>query len=152
MADIRHLLKIEAAPEQVYAALTTAEGIRSWWTDNAALDEQVGGKGVFRFHYGKVVETLVEIQILEPPKTVGWSVIRSFRPEQKGTLISFELVPDGHGVMLHFSQNGFPQADDTYALMNTGWAYYLVSLKFYAETGRGQPSPNVDFSILLRPA
>jgi hypothetical protein len=30
MPDIMHLIKIRAAPEQVYQALTTAEGIRNW--------------------------------------------------------------------------------------------------------------------------
>src|SRR3569833_3366353 len=34
--------------------------------------------------------------------------------------------------------------------MNTGWAYYLVSLKPYLKKGKGQPSPHVDFAILLR--
>lgn len=31
MADIKHLLKIEAKPQQIYAALTTADGIKGWW-------------------------------------------------------------------------------------------------------------------------
>jgi len=63
--------------------------------------------------------------------------------------VSFELRPSGKATLLHFSQEGFVEADDTYALMNTGWAYYLVSLKLYLEKGKGQPSPHVDFSILI---
>ncbi len=79
---------------------------------------------------------------------VSWSVKASFRPEQVGTLITFELRPNSNDTMLHFSQDGYAAADDTFALMNTGWAYYLVSLKYYIETGKGAPSPKVDFSIL----
>lgn len=150
MADIRHLLKIAAEPHRVYQALTTASGIREWWTDNADLDEQVGGKGVFRFAYGQTVETVVQLINLQEPVLVTWAVLNSFRPEQDGTIINFELRPDGNGTLLHFSQSGYAQADDTYALMNTGWAYYLVSLKQYLETGKGAPSPNVDFSILTQ--
>jgi uncharacterized protein YndB with AHSA1/START domain len=148
MAVIKHLLKIEAMPELIYEALTTAAGVRNWWTNNADLDEQVGGEGIFRFLYDVLVETKVKILNLQKPVLVNWSVLESFRPEQNGTIISFELRPSGKATLLHFSQEGFVEADDTYALMNTGWAYYLVSLKQYLEKGKGQPSPHVDFNIL----
>ena len=148
MADIRHLLKIEVEPYRIYQALTTAAGIRQWWTDSADLDEQVGGKGIFRFNYGRTVETVVQIINLQEPVLVTWTILNSFRPEQNGTVITFELRPNGNDTLLHFSQDGFTSADDTYALMNTGWAYYLVSLKQYLETGQGAPSPKVDFSIM----
>lgn len=52
MADIMHLLRIRAAPERVYTALATPEGVRSWWTPEADLDLHVGGVGEFRFHGG----------------------------------------------------------------------------------------------------
>ncbi len=149
MTDIQHLLKIQSSPETIYNSLTTAAGIRNWWTDNADLDEYPGGKGVFRFHYNQTVETVVRITKLERPVLVEWIVETSFRPEQNGTLITFHLKPEANGVWLHFSQTGYLEADDTYALMNTGWAYYLVSLKQYVEKGQGKPSPNVDFGILL---
>jgi uncharacterized protein YndB with AHSA1/START domain len=148
MADIRHLLPIAANPERVYQALTTAEDIRHWWTDNADLEPGVGGKGVFRFHYGQTVETTVQIINLQYPVLVSWAVLDSFRPEQNDTIITFELRPDGKDTLLHFSQNGFAASDETHALMTTGWAYYLVSLKQYLETGKGAPSPYVDFSIM----
>ena len=134
----------------VFDALTTATGIRGWWTDNADLDEIVGGKGVFRFHYGNTVETIVHIVNLQEPILVAWEVLTSFRPEQNGTLITFELRPGRDGTVLNFSQTGFIEEDETYAMMSTGWAYYLVSLKQYLETGQGAPSPFIDFSIMNR--
>lgn len=112
------------------------------------MESRDGGKGIFRFEYGQTVETTVHIINLQEDLLVSWSVTASFRPEQVGTLITFELRPNGSGTMLHFSQDGYAMADDTYALMNTGWAYYLVSLKYYLETGNSAPSPHVDFSIL----
>lgn len=38
MPDILHLIRIHASRERVYDAVTTAEGIRSWWTRDADLD------------------------------------------------------------------------------------------------------------------
>lgn len=52
--------------------------------------------------------------------------------------------------MLAFAQRGFPQADEVYALTTTGWAYFLVSLQQYLETGHGGPSPHIDFARMLR--
>ena len=148
MADIRHDVKIQADQQKIYAALTTAAGIRSWWTDNADLDEHIGGTGIFRFHYDRTVETIVRIVGLQQPVLVCWAVTSSFRPEQDGTIIRFELRPDGGGTQVDFSQTGFARADETFDLMTRGWAYYLVSLKRYLETGKGAPSPHVDFSIM----
>ena len=37
MSEIMHLIKIRAAQDKVYQALSTAEGIRNWWTRDAAL-------------------------------------------------------------------------------------------------------------------
>ncbi len=51
MPDIMHLITICASPERVYQALTTADGIRNWWTRDADLDGEVGGTGEFRFSY-----------------------------------------------------------------------------------------------------
>ena len=53
MHDILHLLRIHAAPERVYQALTTAEGIHKWWTRDAELDSTIGGACEFRFYEGK---------------------------------------------------------------------------------------------------
>jgi uncharacterized protein YndB with AHSA1/START domain len=50
MPDIMHLIKIHAAPEQIYKAFTTADGVRNWWTPDADLDSDIGGTGEFRFY------------------------------------------------------------------------------------------------------
>ena len=151
MPDILHLVKIHASPERVYQALTTTEGIRSWWTRDADLDSEIGGTGEFRFGaYGSPSLTKVSIEELKPPAHVGWKTISSFRPEWSGTSISFDLRPEGSSTALLFAHRGFAQADEIYALTTTGWAYYLVSLQQYLETGKGAPSPDVDFARMIR--
>ena len=148
MADIDHSIQIAVPANKVYEALTTAKGIRSWWTADADLERTSGGKGVFRFNYNGTVETVVRILVLQPPEQVTWKVEHSFRPEQDGTLINFMLRPEQGGTCLLFSQTGYAETDETFALMSKGWAYYLVSLKRYVETGKGAPSPNLDFRIM----
>ena len=150
MPDIMHLLKIEAAPERIYRALTTSEDIRNWWTRDADLDSTIGGEGEFRFSaYGGREVTKVKIAELRPPSHVAWQVTSSFRPEWNGTTITFDLKADATSTAIHFAHRGFQQADEVYALCTTGWGYYLVSLQQYLQTGKGGPSPDIDFARVL---
>ena len=59
MPDILHRLTIHAPPERVFEALTTAEGIRNWWTRDADLDARIGGAGEFCFYGGPDKQELI---------------------------------------------------------------------------------------------
>lgn len=152
MPDILHFIRIRVPVEQVYRAITTAEGVRSWWTRDADLGESVGGMGVFRFGaYGEGEHaTRASIEELTPPTRVAWKTISSFRPEWSGTSIRFDLREEGRSTALLFAHRSFAEADEIYAFTTTGWGYYLVSLQQYLETGQGAPSPDVDFARMIR--
>ncbi len=150
MPDIMHLIRISVPPEHVYAALTTAEGIRNWWTRDADISEAVGGEGEFRFGaYGGGEVTKVKIAELRASKRVVWKVVSSFRPEWEETSIEFDLCAEQGATAVRFAHRGFNEADDTYALCTTGWGYYLVSLQQYLQAGHGAPSPVIDFARML---
>lgn len=150
MPDIMHLVTIHGSPERVYQALATAEGIRNWWTRDADLESKIGGTGEFRFYEGKAVTT-VSVEALEVPVRVGWKTISSDAPGGwDGTTITFDLRAEGSDTVLSFAHRGFAQADEGYARVTTGWAYYLVSLQQYLETGRGAPHPDIDFARVIR--
>jgi uncharacterized protein YndB with AHSA1/START domain len=40
--DILHRIKIEAPPERILPAITTAEGFRHWWTDDCTAVPKAG--------------------------------------------------------------------------------------------------------------
>lgn len=149
MPDILHRLTIHASPERIFDALTTAEGIRNWWTRDADIDSRIGGAGEFRFYDGKGV-TRVRIDELEPPLRVGWKTISANAPGGwEGTTITFDLITEGNDTVLSFAHRGFAEANDGYARVTTGWAYYLVSLRQYVETGKGAPHADKDFARIL---
>ena len=151
MPDIMHYITIKAPPDQIYRALTDAEGIRNWWTRDADLASSVGGEGDFRFgSYGGGQATKVRVEQLLPAQRVVWRTVASFRPEWIGTTIEFDLQATPEGTVLRFAHRGFQQADDTYALCTTGWGYYLVSLQQYMQTGKGAPSPDIDFARVVQ--
>jgi uncharacterized protein YndB with AHSA1/START domain len=95
MPDILHLVKIHASAERVYQALTTAEGIRNWWTRDVVLDSKVGGMGELGFQEHRTV-TRVRIDELELPVHVGWTTVSPNAPGGlDGTPTTFDLRAEG---------------------------------------------------------
>jgi uncharacterized protein YndB with AHSA1/START domain len=138
MQDIMHLIKIHASAERVYEAITTADGIRHWWTRDAAIEPSVGAPGEFGF-YGKRFVAKVTVEELNPVTHVRWKVTNSAWP---GHDIHFDLKPDGNDTTLLFAHRGFPRADATLASATTRWGFYLLSLKRYLQSGNGTPNPD----------
>jgi uncharacterized protein YndB with AHSA1/START domain len=138
MPDIMHLVGIHAPAARVYDAITTADGIRQWWTRDAAIEPSVGAAGEFAF-FGKRFVARVTVEELDPGHRVRWKVTNAAWP---GLDIEFHLKPDGGDTTLLFAHRGFPQADERFASATTRWAVYLFSLKQYLQTGRGTPHPD----------
>ena len=98
MNHFQHTRVIDADPAAVYAAITTAEGLRAWWTPTCDADAHVGGAAHFRFG-----ETFcaMSIEQLDPNRGVRWfcTAARIEHPrvtrkdEWAGTEIAFRLTP-----------------------------------------------------------
>lgn len=137
MHDIMHLVKIHASSERVYQAITTADGIRQWWTRDAAIEAKVGAAGEVGF-YGRRFVAKITVEELIPNTRVRWKVTNS---AWEGSDIEFNLKAGGNDTSLVFAHRGFPRADEGYAAATTRWGFYLLSLKRYLETGKGAPNP-----------
>lgn len=138
MHDIMHLIRIHAPSERAYEAITTADGIRQWWTRDAAIEPRVGAAGEFGFN-GKRFVARVTIEELNPVTRVRWRVAISAWP---GNDIEFNLKADGSDTTLLFAHRGFPDVDERLASATTRWGFYLFSLKRYLQTGKGMPNPD----------
>ena len=138
MQDIMHLNKIHAPSERVYQAITTADGIRQWWTRDAAIEPKVGAAGEFGFK-GRRFVAKITVEELNPVTRVRWKVVNSAWP---GNDIEFDLKAEGNDTALLFAHRGFPRADEAYASAATRWGFYLLSLKRYLQTGKGTPNPD----------
>ena len=138
MPDIMHQLTIHAAPQRVYEAITSAAGVRNWWTRDVVLEPTVDTVAEFGFYDRRFVAK-VRVDRLEPAKHVAWSPLGG---TWAGTTIAFDMRPEGSDTVLAFAHRGFPQSDESFARPNTRWSYYLLSLKRYAEGGAGTPNPD----------
>src|ERR1700733_13002821 len=73
MVDILHRIGVKgSSPDDVYAALTTLEGLSGWWARDTTGVTDVGGVIAFRFVPGGFDMKVVE---LVPGKQVLWEVV-----------------------------------------------------------------------------
>jgi uncharacterized protein YndB with AHSA1/START domain len=140
MPEIMHLIKIRAAQDKIYQAVSTAEGIRNWWTRDAALDAKVGGSGEFGFYGHRMV---IKVKVAEsiPPGHLVWDAVSSTGGAFDGTTISFDLKSEEGVTSLLFAHRGFKPDGNNIASATTRWGFYLLSLKRYLEGGKGTPNP-----------
>jgi uncharacterized protein YndB with AHSA1/START domain len=145
MENITSSIDIAAAPAKVYEALTTTAGQRGWWTTDCEVGNAVGEQAAFRFNPmgggAGTMEVRFRIDALAPSETVEWTCIgQQNNPEWQGTRITFRLRPTKTGkTTLDFAHTGFAGKSAVYEACVKGWAFFLESLKKYAETGVGTP-------------
>lgn len=139
MVDILHRVGMKGAtPQDVYEALTTIEGLASWWTVDTTGEPDVGGLLAFRFPQGGFDMVVLE---QEPGRTVLWEVVDG-PAEWIGTTVRWELRQEGDYAIVLFSHQGWQEPVEFMHHCSTKWATFLVSLKQLVETGTGAPAPD----------
>ena len=133
--EIRINLVIKSAPEKVYKAVTTQEGIESWWCKNSIVKPELDFVNIFVF--GKFRNEM-KVTELTPNKKVKWKCINSIE-EWIDTDISFDMEEKEGNTILRFTQAGWRAATDTFAACTYDWALFMKSLKSLCETGTGTP-------------
>ncbi len=160
MPNIRERLLIGAPPEEVYAALTTQEGLSSWWTPDVKATPQRDSTARFGFQPPYVKE--MKITELTPGKRVQWKCIDGAE-EWKDTILTFELeggdrdsllrahpemadqvaqqTGNGTTTLLTFAHDNWHQYTPMFAECSYTWGQFLRGLKLLCETGKGRPWP-----------
>lgn len=145
MKHYQQRLNLKADPARVYAALTTPEGLRAWWTQDCDVATEPGDTISFRF--GPNYKDM-RIERLEPGREVRWHCTRAHiaaeqltrRDEWVGTQVVFRLQRDDKGgTRLDFEHIGLVPEMQCYELCSGGWQYFMHSLQQYADTGNGTP-------------
>lgn len=134
MAEIVHEITIAATPAQVYAALTTADGMRSWHTPLAEGSGAVGT--VWAFTFTGRAEFDWEITASEPDERVEWKCVKG-PGDSVGTTASFTIAPTrDRRTLVRLVHAGWPGTHGNFVKCNTIWGALLHHLQRYAETGQ----------------
>jgi uncharacterized protein YndB with AHSA1/START domain len=138
MVDILHRVGATAAPEKVYDALTTRDGLTAWWTTDTTGDAAVGGTIQFRF--GDTGGFDMKVLDQRPNERVEWEVTDG-PAEWVGTHVSFDLKREADFTIILFKHEGWREPVEFMSHCSTKWATFLMSLKQLVETGAGAPHP-----------
>ncbi|CAM4509299.1 SRPBCC domain-containing protein [Nocardia ninae] len=139
MVDILHRVGVgSASVDDVYAALTSIEGLAGWWASDTKGDTNPGGVIQFRFTAGGFDMKVVDLQ---PGKRVLWEVVDG--PEEWiGTEVVWDLKEEEGFTIILFQHRGWKEPGEFMHHCSTKWAIYLMSLKQLVETGTGAPDPH----------
>jgi uncharacterized protein YndB with AHSA1/START domain len=135
---IERTVEVAQAPGKVWAALTTAEGLGTWFGNDASIDLRPGGAAQLSWTDGHLADLRVE-RVEEPTVfAFTWTIQGLPKDDPRRTYVEFTLEPVGAGTRLKVVETGFSQLpDDTYkteydAHVN-GWASELGELVEYLD-------------------
>jgi len=139
MPDIFHDFPISAPRARVFGAVSSPQGLDSWWTktsageprDGAEYDLGFGPQYAWRARVTRVVEDWeFELQLVEADG--DWT----------GTRVGFDLEGDGDTTQVRFHHTGWPSLNEHYRVSCYCWAMYLRILRRFLEHGETVPYEN----------
>ncbi|HEY1572271.1 MAG TPA: SRPBCC domain-containing protein [Pseudonocardiaceae bacterium] len=135
---IERTVELGHPPERVWAALTTAEGLGTWFGNEATIDLRPGGAAHLRWDQGHEVDMRVER--VDEPTAFGftWQIHGLPEGDPRRTYVEFTLEPIGTGTLLTVVETGFAQLPDPtyrdeYDAHASGWASELAELTGYLD-------------------
>ena len=133
---IERTVRVDRPLERVWAAITTAEGLGTWFGDSAEVDLRVGGTAKLTWKSGDAAH--LRIERLEPQTIFGytWGIYGMPDHDPRRTYVEFTLTPDDSGTTVNVVESGFAQLepDDHRKAFHSntdGWASELDELVAY---------------------
>jgi uncharacterized protein YndB with AHSA1/START domain len=135
---IERTVELAHPPAKVWAALTTAGGLGTWFGNTATIDLRPGGEASMSWTGGDTAEMRVER--VEEPSVFGfsWHIYGLPADDPRRTYVEFTLEPEGEGTRLTVVESGFAQLpDDLHSTAFSGnvkgWASELGELVDYLD-------------------
>lgn len=129
---IERTVEVAHSPARVWAALTTAEGLSSWFGSDATIDLRPGGAAGMTGECGRAE---LRVERVEEPAVFGftWGIRGLPEDDPRRTYVEFTLEPAGAGTRLTVVETGFAQLPDAvhrkeYDSHTEGWARELGEL------------------------
>lgn len=136
---IERTVELAHAPHQVWAALTTAEGLAAWFGNKGAtIDLRAGGDATLDFENG--FHQTMRVERIEEPTVFGftWQIYGLPADDSRRTYVEFTLEPTPAGTRLTVVETGFAQLPDNVHKTAfdgnvNGWAQKLDELRGYLD-------------------
>lgn len=135
---IERVVELAHPPATVWTALTTADGLGTWFGDKATIDLRPGGAASVTWADGPDAD--LRIERVEEPAVFGftWHIDGLPEGDPRRTYVEFTLEPTGAGTRLTVVETGFAQIageahQSAYDGNTSGWARELDDLVRYLD-------------------
>jgi len=135
---IERTVEIGHPPARVWAALTTAEGLGTWFGNAATIELRPGGAAQMTWTSGD--KASMRIERVEEPTVFGftWGIYGLPDDDPRRTYVEFTLEPTGTGTRLTVVESGFAQLPEdgfrkAFDGNTEGWASELGELVEYLD-------------------
>ena len=136
MPDIFHDIPIKAPQRTVFDAVSTAEGLDAWWSNQATGDPTQGSE--YKLQFGPEYEWRAVV-VKCAPNTEFEIRMTVSDDDWTGTRVGFSLSETDGVTLLRFHHLGWPELNDHCRRSGYCWAMYLRCLKRYTERGNIVP-------------
>ncbi len=138
MAKSSHRIRVQAAPDKVYQALTTKPGLQGWFTSDVEGDVREGQDITMSFSGKQPFEW--RLAQFKPTSRVYWECLAG-PGSAKGTTVTYLLNGQGEGqTVIECDHDGWPEGHEALATCNTLWGMLMSRLKEFSETGKPHPA------------
>lgn len=132
MVAILHDVPIRASRNAVFRALSTSEGLDSWWTSRSRIEASEGAECDLWFdpdyHWRSTVSRCLPDSTLE----LRFSAADD---DWLDTRVSFVLEEQEGVTWVRFRHEGWKEANEHHRISSYCWAMYLRLLRRYVELG-----------------
>lgn len=132
MQAIRQQIAIEASSRAVWNALTTEEGLRSWWSADGRVDAREGGRIVIHEEVdGEPVEVRGMFLSVRPTRTIEIRFDDVGKGISRGTRLQFQVGRGAGETKLHVVQTlgAGLEDEEARAAQDAFWKDALLSLR-----------------------
>ena len=125
---------VDASPDEVWEALTTGEGLKSWFPLDATVEPHVGG--TVWLSWGPGSEGSAPIHVFEPGARFGWT--EHYGDDDEGrpikVAVDFHIEGRGGSTVVRLVQSGLSADadwDGMYDALTDGWSYFMFNLEHW---------------------
>jgi uncharacterized protein YndB with AHSA1/START domain len=134
--SLKHEINISSPVEAVYAALTTAEGLKGWNTATVEGSGEVGTNWTLKYSGRPEFEWRIDVS---KPGEVSWTCIKG-PGDSVGTTADFRLTHTGGRTQVLVTHGGWPHDEANFTKCNTIWGALMDHLREYVQSGVAEPA------------
>jgi uncharacterized protein YndB with AHSA1/START domain len=136
MTAILMQMDVDAPADRIWQALTSPEGLRSWWTSRAEVDT---ADGVSRFSFPDAPVTWdLRTDEADEGRHLRWRCVGG-PPPWVDTDVVFDLSETDGRTLVRFDHTGWRDDEEMVRIVTFGWGQILPRLKQHSETGDRVP-------------